>query len=1510
MEKMTEGQNEKSINKTVELAVAGKMMNKEMAKEIIVKAISSEEKAEQFGDLGQENVTAKIAELKQQINDIDQARTEGTLNAYFKWPNPREAEQLANSKVEKLENQIRELEKRSELGVVSEEKEKEKESKINISEEIVRRKKRIQQIEDAAKTGTLSLQYNFSPDHLNLANQEVHQLDEEIHALEKDIKVKDLEVSKIEESEFVSGQKTRNVVEVDSVKIDPSRENTQREPGVIKSGSRKSDSVSSLQKARRRIGIVETDLVEQQAHDRAEQNLNADKKELKGVNGFLKRIWKYNWANEYYRQKEIQKVKKEIETTGSIYGEKDLSGQKSAIAKEAILTRFLDKNPELIHDLAGEKFEANPKKKASAQIHLRGLMRDFALNLHTEESFTEERNRIIAQELGLNIKDPQSLAVSSELLDLAKNAKDALEHGESLNNLDLDFELVVGRAKSGTRTEAQMSTVDHLIEKIKGHSVGRFINETTIAAAYGLTVGVTQRAARSKAAAWLTFGGSALVGGVVMAATENVRLKRERAQMEREDASGQEISSAGMKRRQEMSQFILKKRNVGDLSSDLTASLYDFKFDGTRETKILSLEEYSRAVSALSDIESRVRISDSVKIDLLRYSDVENIEVERTGLDIERAKAKVELRKMFATHQALLGPNTFEEYLEKMTGAIEFSLINESSDTKTKQKLFQKFKRHKVGMEAIKGVAVGLTVGALAQEAGAVFNENQEGIIEHGVRKVFNGESTINNHSFTALEALRHYVSGGIDSSTEGLDHHLYTFGSGEHFRLPVGVEVQSSATGGFNLVDVHDPSNPHVLVNNISYDEQGNFSAESFKEIQDSGLVTTRQSYNIQLKEGRGVTTIALGQEVPVSTQDYVAGHGGTVSHIHRDWPIDSESPNHLGISDPVLNDEGNIVIKLNMTAQGSIMADGSHLDSLQAAAEGRFRIFFTDSAADQSYPAELIADPTGQVIIKPDNPIFKMFKLNQESHQIDVAPRFIEAGVLTDEAIKGGHNAIIIATQEGAGGGMSGLTETTGGGSMTKSVYELIDKKVHITNIDLTERGNFDLPPIIPILPRNPLEGLPENDKNRRGEGYYGKGGGFGLLGREQYESRMSPKFKENRNMDLSGNDADIIKEYLDRQESNYQSELENLVSGLPKMKNEIETVITVPAFLEGPNMEKTLRNYAKLKNRNKFELVILENHYRGTDRDNTKDVIDKIKTEFPDLNIVHLYKEFEEKQPIGALRKYLVDSVLVRKHLSKVGHSVTIVSNDADLEDISENYSDNIAQAFTNNPKLDIVSGKWDFPEKDYEKFPLLHAAQRLWQYYDIVFRHKHLKSPELIGRNSAFRSGIYAVVGGYNKNAKLAEDLEIGWLAKNARNYDKNRAAYLNKAWLISNSRRAVGTLLSGGSLVQQYGDFHENEEIRKKDLGELLAKDIDFDNAGLEKNIQALYEFYQGNKKSNGGWVEGNDETLVDEAFDRSLRFVGIKYHIEEREVEIGDVKEIKGFVVLDDISKLRKGLSL
>ncbi|OGL71159.1 hypothetical protein A3C17_01470 [Candidatus Uhrbacteria bacterium RIFCSPHIGHO2_02_FULL_53_13] len=277
---------------------------------------------------------------------------------------------------------------------------------------------------------------------------------------------------------------------------------------------------------------------------------------------------------------------------------------------------------------------------------------------------------------------------------------------------------------------------------------------------------------------------------------------------------------------------------------------------------------------------------------------------------------------------------------------------------------------------------------------------------------------------------------------------------------------------------------------------------------------------------------------------------------------------------------------------------------------------------------------------------------------------------------------------------------------------------------------------------------------------------------------------------------------------------------------------------------------------------------------------------------MNIVHLYAAYEQKVSIGKIRKDLVDAVLLRKQKAGLKHELIIASHDADLKGINNGYIDNLLDDFKNS-NVDAVVGKIDYPKSAYEKFPLFHVSQRLLQYFTIAFRRNFLHSPEMVGANSALRAGTYAAIGGYNERSVLGEDLELGWMIKEARGYEASRIRYDNRLGIKTDPRRPVIKMLSGGKLIEQYGDFHQNEEVRRQKVSELLESAPKLDLLVLEKELESIYHHYHSKIVSNGGWIP---DIYFVKSFDRAMRFLGAKYEVRD------------GKFVMTDVTRLRKAL--
>lgn len=393
-------------------------------------------------------------------------------------------------------------------------------------------------------------------------------------------------------------------------------------------------------------------------------------------------------------------------------------------------------------------------------------------------------------------------------------------------------------------------------------------------------------------------------------------------------------------------------------------------------------------------------------------------------------------------------------------------------------------------------------------------------------------------------------------------------------------------------------------------------------------------------------------------------------------------------------------------------------------------------------------------------------------------------------------------------------------------------------------------------------------------------------GLLERSSYDTHILPSLKENPELDISREDGAIIDQYLEKQSPEYRAELQDLIKDTSPLSPDTKLSIAVPAYKEGEHIYKTLEHYSKLENHDEFEIVILENHLNGTERDQTAANIARFKSEHPDMHITHLYKTFDEKK-IGRVRKFLTDSILARKQAAGRKDSMIVASNDADLEDINPRYAKILIEAFENDPRLDAVSGSADYPTDAFVRFPLIHASLRFSQYFQIVQRRME-KDIRLHGRNTAFRSGIYAAVGGYNEEAKLAEDIELGRFMVEGRKGDLSRMKFIHNAWVHTNPRREIITLLNAKPQARRWDDFATNESIY--DSTTLLDEQTeDFSPEDFKKEIQSVYDYYKSRTVEKGGWIP---ETTFNTSFDRAMKFMGMQYHVENDTVVVDDISKV------------------
>ncbi len=428
----------------------------------------------------------------------------------------------------------------------------------------------------------------------------------------------------------------------------------------------------------------------------------------------------------------------------------------------------------------------------------------------------------------------------------------------------------------------------------------------------------------------------------------------------------------------------------------------------------------------------------------------------------------------------------------------------------------------------------------------------------------------------------------------------------------------------------------------------------------------------------------------------------------------------------------------------------------------------------------------------------------------------------------------------------------------------------------------------------------------------GYGGdySGGNIGLVDRgvndEGYKKRRSKRLLENPDAELD--ESQETKEYLEKLPDSYRKELEIYNENLPEMKGNCKLVVTVPAYGEGGNIFKTLNHFLAQKDQNgnpldpsTYEFIIVDNYPENVAKDSTEAEVQRFKNLHPELNVQYVDKTWKEGDVagVGNARKYANDLALLRnsKRTRRNGDLI-LVSFDADLDGINDKYISDLVTEFDNKPKLDAVAGKWTLPPEALAK-PNLRAGQRLWYLLDRMIQkdaegtpsERNPRSPSLVGRNAAFRSSIYAAIGGYNPNAKIAEDLEVGWMIDSARGYDaakKGRMGFINRAEVTSNPRRFLASMVQGVPFIQMYGGFHENTSIRQLNNQDLLNQIPNtFDIKRFEKEADALWQAAKG---PNGQYKWLGDR--FDPIFSRIMGLMGVEYEIKNGHVTITSAQKL------------------
>lgn len=1197
----------------------------------------------------------------------------------------------------------------------------------------------------------------------------------------------------------------------------------------------------ALEKVKQKVTIVNIDeLAEAEARKAADAYMTEDKENLKGIKGWAKKLWKHTFFDEYYRQRQINRTREDIKNSDNIYAGRIKGDNNTAHENtmQGISERFISEYDETLSDGEKKKILDNKDPEViKSSTDIKNLITDYAKGTINDDAFKNEKTRILNNLNGQDdiLKGTNNYA--DNLFEIAKNAKIAVEHGAKLEELDLDTNIIIGKAKSSLKTEAHFNLVDKAIDKMKKSKVGRFISpavlSTAIGIAYSVTVGVSKKVMSSKAAAIVTLGGAVAVSAAFAGTNESHRVALERKQHGIEMAEGGDIDP-GSKRRKQMEKYGYQMENSNDLAKKLRNLMFikdkdgkDVMRDDIKEDEVVTI------MAQISDIEARNSLNAKNKIDLISYSNIGNVEKERTDLTILTARAKVELRKKVESSlkNGIPTGETFDSYLQKQTQVVEDSLLGGEKGITAQDKAFRRYKAGRIAKKMVQTAVVGLVVGGTIQETVAFFNDDVQGLVEG----VFHHDSSATTQ--TPFENIHDWISR--NPSHVDMSNAINTNFEGHDIKLPEGMSLLHNPDGTCDIM-----KGDKLISDNISlnFDANGDLDTESMAKLGEAGIIANTTH-----------SVINSTEEVTSNGSDYINNHQENTHHISRDGWYDNDTPKPIFDQNELklqwggeagsagIDANGNYVLDVgNMTSDGSFHQDFS-VDAQEQMKNGGLKMILSLTQETQHQVFEVPIDASGKAVIDPNSEIGKLFFGNEDGHAI-FKGRFAEV-VQSFGEHDGAEHVKTLATLVGEG---------------NDSIINTIETHTDLPITTIQPPMDTQPPMFIPVVARNPLESIrhkkfPMPPEPIPYNPYYGS-----ILDSKNWRDDFSPRLINNPDAKLDPKEE--ISWYFEDQKRRYPGYIENELSKLESQNTEplskkVEAIICVAAagHQEHENIYKTLDTYRVQKDRNKksvwngenskFEIFLYINWPTGQSPQKTLDEIERFKKNHPEVK-VRVYKEeiTTGKVELGWYKKKIFDLALKKHAETGSEKDIIIITNDADMTFTSNNYLENSIDSLNDpkNKRFDAVLGRYDLDPEIYRKNPTFHVAIKFWQFMESVMRSKY----GLIGtqgRNTIMRGSSYAAVGG-NRTREFWGDIEFGQLFDEARG--RSSVAYSNDAWVTVDPRREIDKFKSGEKIAYTWGGDFNSRDVRGTNKSEnMIPEDLDvYELATLEENNPIVISF--------------------------------------------------------------------
>ena len=1143
------------------------------------------------------------------------------------------------------------------------------------------------------------------------------------------------------------------------------------------------------------------------ARDRADERLVEELNEGGGVKRFVNGIWKGNVAKEFYRQRYIQDALGDIEQSQNVLThETGLSVESRGRAINATIERFQTEHDEVIHTDAGEKREVLDADSEIATT-FKSLIRRYAQGDLNDTTLREERTRFMQayRENHDEAAFGEGLVTTDNMTEIARAVMGAVEHGESLDHVIANMQVVTGEARGGVRTEAQYNKVDAVIDRLSKSKVGSMVGPEIVVSAVTLAAVAAKWGSQSVLSATLKTIAPGAGAGVWAGLRENKRMKDERSQHARERAQGKEFGEDATRRNE------LEETRYESVSAQyLTDSVREFS---ATERLDEGDEALRAALDALAQVQSRIDLSNKRNIDLISYSDAAAVGDERMALDVARAEARVALEQRLTPEaRAALGLDD-ESTVRDIVGqrSLEYiELIDE--DISAKDRAFKALKAKRVAKAAAIGVATGLVGGVIAQELLAAADPMRAGLFE----KAWGAENTI------SADGMQHQTL--LEGIAEGGDRVLHTDASDVHQDYATTAENDlgslslsndhAMVENGDGTVNFVDP-NGHVTVENLVINPDGSLPQESLDQLDAAGMAVEDHSFD---------QDVTVTETVQVNGDQYVQNHLAETTSVTRDFWYGNDTPgiydqNELRVfwgGNNGLVDGGYQLSAAGMTANGSWQG-GETVDWNQASANGNLFMSISATVDTQTQTFMVPIGPDGAINIAADSPAGQFFA--NENGRATFTGAYAEVVQTAGVDENGVLHMRPLATLVGSGGDgpiADTITTTT---TEHHSVYTVTTEGYDTTVQNFTEAA-----PVLPIESRRSLE----KPLSRR-VAYYNGAERLTPAERAQRRRETSPRMLEDPNADLvPEQELKWYRKALEKSRGReYVEQIDAVVRNTPELATidkETKVILQVPVNAAGEAESKGIytlltEGYGKQDASALDQSVILLHvnwfdSYEGDDaqvRENiarTRSEVARAKADRPDMRIAVIETQWTRSEVqggvIGHVSRKMHDAALLaldtahsEGRLASTDDAL-LIRNDSDPKGLSPNYLKNYVRSFTEDGEVDIFTGVTTFDNTKASRLPGLVFAGNFMQSLELLNASRH-GAVHTGGANFGIRASTFAAIGGTgfdeNNSGAGTDDVVIGRRVKAARegSYAVSRGAV--RAYALGGY---VGSSTAGGT----------------------------------------------------------------------------------------------------------------